>query len=93
MNLKVCDGLLHFEVVLSHFLFDLLGLNTYLEHFVNDLLQVFNKVVVLGLHVFVRFVDDVDKHLPVVLQRFPQSLQVVVHLYTLFRKLLTNSEN
>ena len=93
MHLQVRDGFLHLEGILSKLLFDLFCLDPHLEHFINDLLEVFDKVVILRLYVFVGLVDDVDKDLPVVLQCTAQSFQVVVHLNEVKRGTLTSSEN
>jgi hypothetical protein len=80
VHLQVRYGLLHLESVLGQLLLDLLGFYAHLENFVNDFLEVFNQIVVFELHVFVGFVDDVNKHFAVVLQGTSQSLKVIIHL-------------
>ena len=80
MHLQIGDCLLHLEGVLCELLLHLLRLHAHLEDLVNDLLKVLNQVVVLKFDILVRFVDNVDKDLTVVLQRSPERFEIVVNL-------------
>ena len=80
MRLQVCYLLLHVDCVLYDLLLSLLGLDTHFKHLVDDLLEVFDHVVVLDLEVLVRLVDNADEDLAIVLQSSPQCLQIVIHL-------------
>ena len=80
VRFQVCYLLLHVDSVLHDFPLGFLSLDAHFEDFIDDLLEVFNHVVVLRLKVLVRLVDDTDEDLTVVLKRPPECLQVVVHL-------------
>ena len=80
MRLQVCYLLLNIDSILYDLLLGLLGLDSYLEGFVDDFLEILDHVVVLRLEVLVCLVDDADEDFTVVLQGAPQSLQIVVNL-------------
>lgn len=79
MGLEIGDQFLRTRVVLHNLLLDLLRLDAHLEDFIDDFLKILYHVVVLGFKVLVSLVDDVDKHLSVVLQRTTQCFQVVIN--------------
>ena len=79
VRLQVCYLLLHVDCVLYDLLLGLLGLDTNFEDLVDDFFEVLDHVIVLGLEVLVRLIDDADKDLAIVLQRSPQCLQIVIH--------------
>ena len=97
MGLEIGDQFLRTRVVLHNLLLDLLRLDAHLEDFIDDFLKILYHVVVLGFKVLVSLVDDVDKHLSVVLQRTTQCFQVVINLHknnvNMIPVILTSSEN
>jgi len=80
MRLQVSNHLLHSDSVLDDLLLALFCLDAYLEHLVDDLLQVFNHIVVLCFEIFVSLIDDTDENFSVVLQGSSQRLQIVIDL-------------
>ena len=82
VGLKVSDHLLHAHSIFNNLLLTLLGLDTNLEDFIDDLLKILHHIVVLRLKVLIRLVYDVHEDFTVVLEGTPQRLQVIVNLCT-----------
>ena len=82
VGLEVSDHLLHAHSILNNLLLTLLGLDTNLEDFIDDLLKILHHIVVLRLKVLIRLVYDVHEDFTVVLEGTPQRLQVIVNLCT-----------
>ena len=68
VGLQVGDHFLHARVVFNNLLLDLFRFNTHLKDFVYDFLEILHHVVMLGLEILIRLVDDVDKDFTIVLQ-------------------------
>ena len=68
MSLEICDLLLHVDSILHDLPLRLLGLNPNLEHLIDDLLNIFNHIVMLRVKVFISLIDDLDKDFTVILE-------------------------
>ena len=68
VSFQICDEFLHLECILYDLAFTLVNLDSNLLHYVCYLLQIFNKVVVLCLKVFICLVNDVYKDLTIILK-------------------------
>ena len=99
VSLQIAYEFLNLVSVVDYFALALICLDSDLLHGVCDFLEILDEVIVLDFEVFIRFVDDVDKHLSIVLESSSQSLHIVVNLKKRrlvrlkTKTLLTRSEN
>jgi hypothetical protein len=71
---------LQFESVFNDFLLTRLSLNAHLEDFVNDLLEIFNEIIVSVTALIRLLVDYGHKDLTIISDRTAQGLQIAINL-------------